>query len=449
MAAEVDIKRLAIVRGQAAAANRPSRQRHVVSRYVIPGVLLAGFAALVAWSARDTFSPPQDVWVVPVLASQSAVQNEGTPLFQAAGWIEPRPTPIRVAALAPGFVERLLVVEDQAVKAGEPVAELVRADAELLRDGAEATLALRQAEVAESQANFAAATAVYDAKQAATGVVAARTIQEAKSARDAAQARIAAAEAQVAQANVALKEAKLRLERMVVRAPVDGRVYQIVAYPGSWLAGGMGQAQNSDGSTVVTMYRPELLQIRADVRFEDIPEVSLGQAVRVNNPALAEPMPGKVLFVGSEANIQKNTLEVKVALDEPAAVLKPEMLVEVTYLAPKATAETGAATEEMKLYVPQQLVARGEGGEYVWIADQSAHVARQQAVTLGGAATGGVVEVTQGLDAGSRVIARGVEGLVDGARINVVSEDAAQVAAGASGKASAAGPMHRLPHEGE
>ena len=146
----------------------------------------------------------------------------------------------------------------------------------------------------------------------------------------------------------------------------------------------MGQVPNTDGSTVVTMYRPEMLQIRADVRFEDIPKVSLGQPVMVNNPALAEPIAGKVLFVGSEANIQKNTLEVKVALDEPAAVFKPEMLVEVTYLG----AESGggcrdSVSEVMRLYVPQQLVERDESGAFVWVADQSAGVARKAAVTTG------------------------------------------------------------------
>ncbi len=148
---------------------------------MIPGVLVAGFLGLVAWSARDVIAPSKPVWVVPVLASQSTVQNEGTPLFQAAGWIEPRPTPIRVAAIAPGVVERLLVVEDQALQAGEPVAELVKADAELARDSARAQLQLREAEQAESQANLESAIAVFEAKQASTGVVAARSIQEAKS----------------------------------------------------------------------------------------------------------------------------------------------------------------------------------------------------------------------------------------------------------------------------
>ncbi|HEY3392746.1 MAG TPA: hemolysin D, partial [Lacipirellulaceae bacterium] len=130
MTVEVDIRQLAIKRDEVATP-KARRRRHFVSRYVVPGILLVGFLSLVTWASHDTLLPPQPVWVVPVLATHSTVQHEGTPLFQAAGWIEPRPTPVRVAALAPGVVERLLVVQDQHVKAGEPVAELIRADAEL------------------------------------------------------------------------------------------------------------------------------------------------------------------------------------------------------------------------------------------------------------------------------------------------------------------------------
>lgn len=446
MTTEVDIKRLAIAR-EPAARPRPQRQRHLLSRYVIPGALLLGFLSLLVWSGRDVLSPPQRVWVVPVLASQSTVQSEGTPLFQAAGWIEPRPTPVRVAAIAPGVVEKLLVVEDQPVKAGEPVAELVKADAELARDGAEAQLKLQEAELAETVAELEAARAVFDAKQAAQGVVAARAIQEAKSARDAAQARVQAAEARIEQARVALEQAKLRVDRMTVRAPIDGRVYQLVAYPGSTLTGGMGQVPNSDGSTVVTMYRPDMLQIRADVRFEDIPKVSLGQKVEIKNPALAEPISGKVLFVGSEANIQKNTLEVKVALDEPVAVLKPEMLVDVTYLAPKSTEAVAETSQQLRLYVPQQLVQRGAGGSFVWVADQSAGVARKVSVTTGPSVAGGLVAIKDGLDAASRIVARGAESLEEGARIQVAGEDAASTEGGVA--ATTHETLHRLPQSGE
>src|SRR3954469_18385637 len=108
MSADVDIRQLAIVRDEVAAP-QIKRRRHFLSRYVVPGLLLIGFLSVIAWAAHDRVFPPKEVWVVPVMASQSRVQHEGTPLFQAAGWTEPRPTPIRVAALAPGVVEKLLV----------------------------------------------------------------------------------------------------------------------------------------------------------------------------------------------------------------------------------------------------------------------------------------------------------------------------------------------------
>ena len=196
-------------------------------------------------------------------------------------------------------------------------------------------------------------------------------------AKDRGAAQLQAAAARVAQARVALAEAKLRLDRMTVRAPVDGRVYQVVAYPGTTLTGGMGPVPNADGSTVVTLYQPSMLQVRVDARFEDIPKVSLGQPVQINNPALPAPIAGKVLFVSSEANIQKNTLQVKVAIDAPAAVLKPEMLVDVTFLAPKAAETVADASEEMRLYVPQQVILRDDSGSFVWLADLSDKVARQ------------------------------------------------------------------------
>ena len=108
---------------------------------------------------------------------------------------------------------------------------------------------------------------------------------------------------------------------MTVRAPIDGSVYQLVAIPGSTLTAGMAPAANADASTVVTLYRPDMLQVRVDVRFEDIPKVSLGPAGGDQQPGVVcEPLAGRVLFVSSEADIQKNTLQVKVAVDMPQPV---------------------------------------------------------------------------------------------------------------------------------
>ncbi len=513
MNADVDLSQLAIDReDRAKGGARISPRRHVISRYGAAGALLVGAAALIGWAAYDVAFPARPVRVIPVVASREGVQGEGAPLFEAAGWIEPRPTPVRVAALAPGVVERLLVVEDQEVGAGEPIAELVKEDATLALHGAEADLELREAELRAAQATIEAATTRfkqpvhleaalaeaeaelaaaqtqltglpfeirraeaglsyarrdYERKAAAGETVPGRTVDRARSesesgqalveelrarvasyssqrtallrrrdalqkqlelrtderrAKDEAAANGQAAAARVQQARIALTEAKLQLNRMTVRCPIDGRVLRLLAQPGSRLMVGRGNDGSHDASTVVTLYRPDMLQVRVDVRFEELPRVRVGQPVSLSSPAVSSGIAGRVLSVGSEVDVQKNTLEAKVAIDSPPAVLRPEMLVDVTFLAPKSLQSDRRPSAELRLLVPRQLVVQGSAGAFVWVADQSAGLAQYTPVELGGATADGLVEVTAGLNAASRLIASDHTDLRHGQRIRVTGE---------------------------
>src|SRR5207248_2581217 len=156
MNANVDLRQLA-VRREEAPPRSPSRRKQLLTRYLLPAVILLGFLAVAGWAARDSLLPSRPVTVVPVLATRAELQQEGTPLFQAAGWVEPRPTPVVVTALTEGVIDKLLVVEGQEVRAGEPVATLIVADAQLALKTAEADLRLRKAEVASARAALRAA----------------------------------------------------------------------------------------------------------------------------------------------------------------------------------------------------------------------------------------------------------------------------------------------------
>jgi len=533
MSSNIDLRELAIDRGE---TDQPRfrTQRHVLSRYVMPFVLLFGFLSLVVWASWEVFFPPKPVTVIPVISTTAEARPEGTPLFKAAGWVEPRPTPVRVAALAPGVVEQLLVVEDQPVRMGEAVAELVKDDARLVHQRALADLQLREAELAQAkaaltaaetrfkqpvhleatvgeaeaslatietelknlpfvtrraEAEYEAARIVYESRLAAKGVVAGVDIDVAKSkvdsakalleelqdraeslrkqrlaliqrrdalktqlelladeikAKDEAKAGLRAEGARVAQAKVVVAEAKLQRDRMTVRAPIDGRVFQLVAHPGARIGSGLTQTSGFDGSTVVTMYDPKQLQVRVDVRFEDIRKVSLKQPVEIDNPALSSPIVGEVLFVSS-ADIQKNTLQVKVAIPDPPPVFKPEMLVDVTFLAPEQPESTSQPSEELRLYVPQQFIHQNEDGSYVWLADQSEGVARKVQVETGAIGINGLVEITRGLTIGDRVIASGRENLRDSERIVITNEDLTTGVSAARKSDSNFGTINRLP----
>ncbi|MDA7905279.1 efflux RND transporter periplasmic adaptor subunit [bacterium] len=508
---QVDLSQLAVDRP--APTTQSSRRGQWVGRYAFPAVLIGGFAVLVFWCSQEFLFPPRQVQVVPVFATQAQIRTEGAELFKAAGWIEPRPTAIRVAALATGVIEELLVVEDQLVKKGEPVAELIKEDAILIHDGAVANRELAEAELERNKAACAAAKTRFEqpvhleAKLAAADAdlakintsltnlpfetqradselkfaqgdfermrkaaasVSEREIDRSQADFETAKAHLSelldrkrslekevfsvrqkrdainiqlqllvdetkekdetlamvdAAEAKLKQMSVAESEAQLRLQRMTIRAPVDGRVYRLVGLPGARVGSGVMTAmQGHDGSSVITMYQPESLQIRVDVRFEDIPKVSLGQSVAISNPAMREPIRGTVLFISSEADIQKNTLQVKVAIDSPPGFFKPEMLVDVTFLAPKQVVDQDASQQELSLLISENLIFSENGNSFVWVANQARGVAEKTEIELGKRGNDEMVEILSGLDIGSRLISGAVDGLENGDRIKVTGE---------------------------
>jgi HlyD family secretion protein len=236
-----------------------------------------------------------------------------------------------------------------------------------------------------------------------------------------AKAAVEIAKVRVHHANIAADQAQLRFDRMIVRAPCDGVVLALVAPPGKRV---MGQAAvgEPEASTVVTLYDPKRLQVRARVYLDDVPKVQLGQRVQIDTPAAGKQLSGEVLAITSLADIQTNSLQVKVTIDDPPDRVKPEMLVSVTFLAPKSDAADTSKSQKMRVFVPRSLVESGEHGKGIWIADLSAGVAHHKPVQLGVELPGGLVEVT-GLTPADKLIVGGRETLSDGARIRVTGED--------------------------
>lgn len=512
MASTLDLRQLVVDRSGTKAPKR-SRRRNLVTRYVIPLGVILGFGSVIVWSARESLLSSKSVTVVPVVLSRAEVQQSGTPLFQAAGWVEPRPSPVMVSALAEGMVDQLLVVAGQEVKAGQPVAMLVDADARIALGDAEAALHLKEAELAAARATFVGAQAQVDrpvhlqasladaesllakvktelvnlpfairaahsrlqfaqqdleGKKSVGESLAGRLVQRAQSEFDSAtagleelrarkpsleaeaaalqhkcealrsqlelkteetrrlaeaEAGVRSAQAKVRQAEFVVQAAKLRLERMTLRAAISGRVLALNTQPGRRVTG-LAPASEQDSATVLTLYDPQMLQVRADVRLEDVPHVQPGQPVQIESAVLSQPLTGEVLTATSIADIQKNTLQVKVAIHQPPPVIKPDMLVQATFLAPERKADKSEGREDpLRLLVPRPLVESGEGGTTVWVADRLSGTARRQTVTVGKAGTDQLVEVVEGLNAMDKLVVGGREGLAHGDRIMVAGED--------------------------
>lgn len=108
--------------------------------WLLPASLVVALALIFAWLLRDRLIPSLDVRAVPVvilediegvdarlLSDRSEATGEGqvpdaefsAPMqFQAAGWFEPDPLPIRATALIDGVVEEVHVLEGASVSKG-------------------------------------------------------------------------------------------------------------------------------------------------------------------------------------------------------------------------------------------------------------------------------------------------------------------------------------------
>lgn len=135
---------------------RPSGWRNRVAA-LIPLGLVVGFVALLAIVLGDRLVPARELTIETVVTvraetgSTAALPAKGDPfdapmLFQASGWIEPDPLPIKATALVDGVVDRVDVLEGASVQKGQLLATLIDDDAELNLRTAESRLAALEAQ---------------------------------------------------------------------------------------------------------------------------------------------------------------------------------------------------------------------------------------------------------------------------------------------------------------
>ena len=164
---------------------------------------------------------------------------------------------------------------------------------------------------------------------------------------DTARAALEVAEANVAKLAVKRDQAALELERMVIRAPIDGFVQHRFKVPGDKV---IRMMDDQHSTHIVHLYDPNLLQVRVDVPLADASALAIGQKCEVIVEVLPDrTFAGEVIRILHEADLQKNTLQVKVRVTDPDPILRPEMLTRVRFLpGGRGAVPAGEATNRTK-----------------------------------------------------------------------------------------------------
>ena len=233
-----------------------------------------------------------------------------------------------------------------------------------------------------------------------------------------ATAELLRAKADVEIASTELDTARLKLLRCKVRSPVAGVVIQRLSGPGSTINYGNG----THGAHLIHLYDPENLQVRADIPLGVAAGVGVGQAAEIVVDLLPDQIfTGEVTRFLHKADIQKNTVEAKVRINDPSPLLKPEMLARVRIL-PVRNIETGEIEQTIqRVFVPSEAIVGTESEPEVWVVDalQSGQgTAELLPVTLGTSEESGWIELVDGVLPGTKVILNG-EGLNQGDSVRV------------------------------
>lgn len=441
---------------------------------MIPAGIAAGFALLFLALFRDRLLPAQDVKVAVVLAGQATAAGAGNPddaaaaaaqpaadapmAFQASGWVEPDPLPIKATALVDGVVDEVHVLEGERVKKDQPLATLVQEDFRLALNAARQALRMRESELTAHRKSIqaaeravTAARAEVDSAQAhveetadrkdrvdglsrgaisESEVVSIRSAhRKALAAKNAGLAAVEQAAAEVerlkahtsvlesaiAAAEVEVATEQLALARTEIAAPTAGRVLRLAAAPGQKKRLAM---DDPDSATIAILYDPEHLQVRVDVPLADAAGLQIGQRARIRCSLLPETVfHGEVTRITGEADVARNTLQAKVSIKDPSDQLRPEMLCRVEFLeSPRPSSGTStpvAGTGELTTWVPESAIS----GNRTWVCDPDTKRVEPRDVKTTNDTKDGFVRVAEGLSPGEWVVLS-PESLEEGQRVN-------------------------------
>ena len=367
---------------------------------------------------------------------------------KATGQIEALPSKrVEVTNPTGGQVIKLFVQPGDSVQAGQPVALLsspdlvnlraeslskraeaegdtqqAKADLQLAQDNYSKQQQIAQADIQQAKValNFAQERYDRDKELSATGALPRRTVleseaklAEAKAAFAKAQSQLPVAEAtaqlkraqsgvEVARSRVELSDAgySARLQQLGATANPDGTVTIVAPISGKVADREvtLGQSSKEAGSKLMTIIDGQAVLATANIYEKDLNQIARGQKVRVTIASLPNrTFTGRIAVIGSVVEGSTRSVPVKAELDNSSGVLKPGMFTEMDVITERTPASV--------LAVPTSAIVETNDKKKV-VFVQNGDSFQPSEVTLGRTA-GDLVEITNGLFDGDKIVTQG------------------------------------------
>jgi len=335
---------------------------------------------------------PREV-VQPVLARMPALVQFSGPL------VAPQTSLVR--AKAAGTLVALTAAEGSRVQAGQVIGRIDMAETS-------SRVAERGANLESARATLAQAERAHASNErlAAQQFISPIALDNSRAAVDTARAALNAAQAALDTTRVGLRDATLL-------APISGIVAKRHVLPGEKV---------SIDQQVLTIVDLARLELAGSVGTHEVSRLAAGMPVDVQVEGVAQPVAGRIARIAPAAEPGTRSIGVTIELANPEETLRAGQY---------ALARATLADDRERLTLPAAAVGSSAGQDHVWLIEDG--VLARRAVTLGRRdEREGRVEVLQGVQPESQVLAARFDNLREGAKALIVASKSSAVAASSS-----------------
>lgn len=346
------------------------------------GLALVAMTGCRATAAAKTSSNPTDQPLTVAVAPATERTLERTAEVQGALYPRERAT---LASNVDGAVVQISADFGDQVKAGQVLMRIDPREYQLRLDSAQAAVDQANARLENSRARFNRAQELH--KQ---GLISHQEF-------DQAAATMHVDEADAASAMKAAGLTRKKLDDTIIRAPFAGSVQKRMASLGENV---------SLGSQLYELIATDPIKLRCPMPERFVPLAHAGMPVRLTIDAKpGASYTGTITRIAPALDDQSRTLLVEAEVPNPQGVLKPGYFAHVTM-------DLG---QDHALFIPDSAVLRYAGVARVFVVENG--IARTREVKTG-MVMGNLVEVTEGLKPGERVITSEIDRLADGTAVN-------------------------------
>lgn len=300
-------------------------------------VLATAVVVVVAGAVMANFAAGRNAGTAVTLAA--AQERDLEAIVSGTGYIRPRRR-VDISADVSGRIIELAVKEGDAVRTNDLLLRIDPAQHQAVVRRARAELSAAQSREAQARAQLIQAERDHErltalAAATAANLVSRQSVEEAETQVEVQQQALEAATFGVAQAQAMLEEADDRVQKTIIRSPMEGVVTRLNVDEGETAIVG---TMNNPGSLLLTVADLAVMEAVIRVDETDVPDLSIGDSAAIQIDALPRrTFSGRINEIAhssvrppesqqmSTGQAQAVDFEIVITLDEPPSSLRSDL----------------------------------------------------------------------------------------------------------------------------